>query len=297
MSEALDVVEDRLQDCLCNAPEPGFAALSDRIARADDGRLRPLLVLLGAEFGKSWGDGVIQAAVMVELLHISSVAGAHPSTAPGTDWLLARSAQLAAGLGPHALRLNAQTAGRLVGGQLRQLAGPAPGEDPVAHYFEVTASATASVLSLSLGVGALQAANPDRWVQDLIGYGEHLGVALHIADDLLVATAPAADTGDAPARDPFAPTPGLPALLARTDTTARGAELRRLLTTDAMTEATRQRALELLRTAPATRRAETALHQRLTAAVAAVGVLPSVPARRALYALVDFVALRTSRMG
>nr|UWU44284.1 putative polyprenyl diphosphate synthase [Streptomyces atrovirens] len=287
MSEALEVVEGRLRGHVSGAPRPGVADVSDLLGGSAGGRLRPFLVLLGAEFGESWENGVTEAAVMVELLHVSSVTGAES----GADWLLARSAQLAAGLGPRALELNARTAGRLVGAQLRQLAGPAPGEDPVAHYFEVTAGATAALLSLSLGVGALQAGTRADWVRALIGYGEHLGAALRIADDLLAVTAPAG--GDGARGDPFTGAPGLPRLLARTDTTARGAELRRLVTDGATTEAARRRALELLRASPATRRAEAALHERLAAAVSAVGILPPLPARRALYALCDVVALRT----
>ncbi|GCB51415.1 polyprenyl synthetase family protein [Streptomyces sp. NL15-2K] len=280
MGEALDAVGERLRD-----------HGDDRLVMTDERRLRSLLVRLGAEFGASGRDGVAQAAVMVELLHRASAADAHRGDVLRPDRLLARSAQLAAGLGTSVLQLHAQTAGRLAAGQMRELAGPAPGEDPVARYFEVAAGRTAALFALSLGSGALQAATPDRCVRALTDYGEHLGVALRIAEDLLATTAPAARTGHAPGKDPFDGAPGLPVLLARADTSARGAELRGLLTGDMPDEAARRRALELLRTAPATRRAEAALSGRLAAAVAALGVLPPLPARTTLHALCDLVAV------
>ncbi|OKK04821.1 polyprenyl diphosphate synthase [Streptomyces sp. CB03234] len=315
VADRLAAAEKRLQDSAADAPDVRVAELTSHVVRVGGKRLRPLLVVLGAEFGNWWTDGVLQAAVVVELVHVSSlyhddvmdaaatrhgVPSAHVrwgerTAVLGGDWLLARSAQLAAGLGPQVLRVNARTAGRLVSGQMRELVGPAPGEDPVSHYFQVTAGKTAALLAMALEIGALQAGAPEAYTAALSTYGEHLGAAFQIADDLLDLTAPPGDTGKEQGKDLLAGVPSLPALLARADDSSEGAELRALLTGGAVTDpADHRRALELFRDAPARQRAVGLMHQRLDLAREALEVLPPLPARRALDLLCDYVALRSS---
>ncbi|MFI5775163.1 polyprenyl synthetase family protein [Streptomyces sp. NPDC051658] len=315
MHEALAVAEKWLQDCAHDAPDPRIAALTGHLAAAGGKRLRPLLVLLGAEFGDPWQDGVIQAAVIAELVHISSlyhddimdgattrhgVVSANArwgdrAAVLGGDWLLARAARLAAGLVPAAIDLNARTADRLVSGQLCELTGPAPGEDPVAHYFEVTAGKTAALLAMSLGIGALQAGAPASQVAALTGYGEQLGIAFQIADDLLDLSAPAELTGKEQGKDLLAGVPSLPVLLVRAGDDTVDGELRALLADGAgASPDAHRRALELFRRSPVTAEAEELMHRRLERARACLGELPPLPARRALTALCDFVARRTA---
>ncbi|MGX6744188.1 polyprenyl synthetase family protein [Streptomyces xantholiticus] len=315
MADALDEAEKWLQDCANSAPEPRIAALTGHLAAAGGKRLRPLLVLLGAEFGEPWRDGVTQAAVIVELVHISSLHhddvmdradtrhgvpsvharwGERAAVLSG-DWLLARAAQLAADLGAEAVHLNAQTAGRLVSGQLRELTGPAPGEDPVAHYFQVTAGKTAALLSMSVGIGAVQAAAPASYVAALTEYGEQLGIAFQIADDLLDLASPAEVTGKEQGKDLLAGVPSLPVLLARSGEDAGDRELRALLEAGPTSDpAAHRRALQLFRRSPATAGAEALMHERLDRARTALEVLPDLPARRALAVLCDFIAHRTA---
>ncbi|MFJ7205909.1 polyprenyl synthetase family protein [Streptomyces sp. NPDC098789] len=315
MGDALAGAEKRLRDCATDAPDPRIADLTGHLAAAGGKRMRPVLVLLGAEFGDPWRDGVTDAAVIAELVHLSSlyhddimdeaetrhgvpsanVRWGSRAAVFGGDWLLARSAQLAAGLGPQALRLNAHTAGRLVAGQLRELTGPAPDEDPVGHYFEVVAGKTAALMAMALGIGALQAAAPAPYVRALTTYGEHLGAAFQIADDLLDLAAPADATGKERGKDLLAGVASLPVLLALADRSPQNEELRVLLAAGPVTEpAAHRRALELFATASATAGAAAIMHQRLAFARDALGVLPRCTARRALDALCDFVAFRTT---
>ncbi|MFE6700418.1 polyprenyl synthetase family protein [Streptomyces sp. NPDC057718] len=314
IAEALADAEKRLQSCAAGAPDPRIAEVTGHLVAAGGKRLRPLLVLLGAEFGEPWRDGVAQAAVVAELVHLASlhhddvmdgadtrhgVPSVHARWGErvavlGGDWLLARAAQLAAVLGAEAVRLNAHTAGRLVAGQLRELAGPAPGEDPVAHYFQVAAGKTAALLAMSLGIGAFQAAAPAPYAEALTEYGEQLGIAFQIADDLLDLDAPAEITGKEQGKDLLAGVPSLPVLLARAGEDDGDRELRALIEAGpAAGPAGHRRALELFGRSPATARARALMHERLELARTALGVLPDLPARRALGELCDVVALRS----
>ncbi|MTE22579.1 polyprenyl synthetase family protein [Streptomyces sp. TRM43335] len=314
LSEALAAAERRLRACSRDASDPRVAELTGHLTATGGKRLRTLLALLAAEFGDPSREGVVQAAVVAELVHVASLyhddvvdraATRHGvSTANvlwgnrmavlGGDWLLARAARLAADLVPRALGLNADTANRLIAGQLRELAGPAPGEDPVEHYFQVTAGKTAALLAMSLGVGALQAGAPDAVVDVLIEYGEQLGIAFQIADDLLDLASPEAFTGKERGKDLLAGVPSLPVLLAREDTDPRDAELRELIEAGSAAGGDwHLRVLELFSASRATARAEAIMHQRLARAKEALESLPPLPARRTLDALCDFVAFRT----
>ncbi|MEW2124641.1 polyprenyl synthetase family protein [Streptomyces sp. NPDC058369] len=315
MNEALAAAEKELQDCVHDAPDPRIAALTGHLAAAGGKRLRPLLVLLGAEFGDPWRDGVGRAAVIAELVHLSSlhhddvmdgaatrhgVASANArwgdrTAVLGGDWLLARAARLAAGLAPGVIQLNARTAARLVSGQLGELTGPADGEDLVAHYFHVAGGKTAALLAMSLGLGALQSGAPAPHVAALTEYGEQLGIAFQIADDLLDLASPAALTGKPQGMDLLAGVDSLPVLLARAGDDAADAELRALLSDGApLTPAGHRRALELFRRSPATAQAEALMRGRLTRARACLAGLPPLPARTALTALCDYVARGTA---
>lgn len=315
MRDALTEAEKWLQDCVGSALDPRIAAITRHLAAVGGKRLRPLLVLLGAEFGEPWREGVTQAAVIAELVHISSLH--HDDVMDGADtrhggpsvhaawgrraavfsgdWLLARAARIAAGLGAEAVDLNARTAGRLVAGQLRELTGPAPGQDPFAHYFKVTEGKTAALLSMSLRIGAVQAAAPAARVEALAEYGEQLGVAFQIADDLLDLTAPAEHTGKEQGMDLLAGIPSLPVLLALHGDEPGDRELRDLLAAGPTSgPGVHRRVLELFRRSPATAEAEALMRQRLDRARAQLEGLPELPARRALTRLCDYVALRTA---
>ncbi|WP_069171819.1 polyprenyl synthetase family protein [Streptomyces griseus] len=315
-AHALLAVEKRLLACAADAPDPRVAELVGHIATAGGKRLRPLLVLLGAEFGEPWRDGVVEAAVIAELVHISSLHhddvmdgaelrhgvasvnalwGARLAVAGG-NWLLARAARLAAELGPEMVRFQADVASELVEGQLRELTGPGEGEDPVAHFFRVTSGKTAALLAMALRAGALHAGAPAAYGGALDEYGRQLGVAFQISDDLLDLVAPASSTGKELGKDLAAGVPSLPVVLAATDRRPAGAELRELLSSGPLDDPRdRRRALDLFAASPAPAAAAAHLGHRLRLAREALGVLPPGPARRALHALCDYVDSRVAR--
>ncbi|MFI8814198.1 MULTISPECIES: polyprenyl synthetase family protein [unclassified Streptomyces] len=315
-AESLLAVEKRLLDCASGAPDPRVAELTCHLAAAGGKRLRPLLVLLGAEFGESWRDGIVDAAVIAELVHISSLYhddvmdgaalrhGVDSANArwgerlavAGGNWLLARAARLAAELGPDMVRFQADVASELVVGQLREMTGPAEGEDPVSHFFQVTSGKTAALLSMSLGAGALRAGAPAAHRAALAEYGLQLGIAFQISDDLLDLAAPAELTGKEQGTDLAVGVPSLPVLLATADPGPAGAELRELLAAGPLEDpGDRRRALELFAASPAPAAARAHLRQRLDRAGAVLDTLPPGPARRALHALCDYVDTRVAR--
>ncbi|MFJ9012538.1 polyprenyl synthetase family protein [Streptomyces canus] len=176
-----------------------------RLLRAGNGlRLRPVLVLLAAQFGDPHAPGVVPAAVVLELTHLAalahdSVRGAgaagHTKTDPGAlpetsiallagDFLFARASQLLADLGPDAVREQTAAYERLVTGQILSRTGPGEDCDPVAHNREVAAARTGSLTGVAGRLGALAAGTADFVGDALTRYGERLGTALGLTDDV-----------------------------------------------------------------------------------------------------------------
>ncbi|GKQ35509.1 polyprenyl synthetase family protein [Streptomyces sp. A012304] len=314
MLRNLGLVEERLLACVGEASAPLLADVAGHLVVAGGKRMRPLLTLLGAEFGDPGRAGVVEAAVVSELIHTASLhhddvmdeasmrhgvisvnAGWGNTVAVRSgNWLLAKAAQLSADLTRQAIPLQAEASERLVRGQVLELTGPAVPEDRLAHYFGVISDKSASLIAFALRLGALQAGAPRGTDEALARYGEHLGVAFQIADDLLDITAPSWQLGKEQGKDLAVGVAGLPVLLVVDGTDPADAELRALLDRpDGIPDEARERALTLLQRSAALPRARAMMDERLAWARSALSELPPGAARRALDALCDFVASRS----
>jgi heptaprenyl diphosphate synthase len=168
-------------------------------------RVRPLLTLIAAEFGDSSSSDLILAGQVVELIHLATlyhddvmddadlrrgVTTAHVKWSNSVaiitgDLLLARASSLAAELGDEMVRLHASTFERLCLGQLHETTGPAANADPIEHYLQVLADKTGSLIASSALAGAMVAGAPMSVREPLRQFGEKIGVAFQIIDDVL----------------------------------------------------------------------------------------------------------------
>lgn len=230
----LSLVEERLRDSVTHTDQLADDA-SRHLVNAGGKRLRPLLTLLTAELGHGGRREVLDAAVVVELTHLATLyhddvmdsaplrrgaPSAHEvwgnSVAILTgDLLFARASTTVAGLGPDAVRIQAQTFERLCLGQLHETVGPQGGEDPVDHYLQVLADKTASLIATSARFGAMFAGCRPDIVDTVTEFGEKVGVAFQLADDVIDLTSDGAVTGKTPGTDLREGVPTMPALLLR----------------------------------------------------------------------------------
>ena len=148
---------------------------------------------------------VVPAAVVVELTHLATLyhddvmdeapvrRGAPSANARWGnsiailvgDYLFARAADIAAELGPEAVRIQARTFARLVHGQIAETVGPRDGATRSQHYLQVIADKTGSLIGTSARFGGMFSGAPPDHVEALAGYGETIGVAFQLSDDLL----------------------------------------------------------------------------------------------------------------
>ncbi|MET0135294.1 MAG: polyprenyl synthetase family protein, partial [Kibdelosporangium sp.] len=273
-------------------------------------RFRPMMVLLGAEFGRRC-DEVLDAAVVSELVHVATLYHddvmdeapiRHGVVTANTRWsnttavllgdyLLAKAAELGADLGADALRLQVRTLGRLVRGQIEESVGARPGVDRAGHCLRVMSDKSASLISMAVRLGAMVSGANNVVTSSLDLYGELLGVAFQIADDVLDISATARELGKQPGTDLREGIVTLPVVFA----VQHDPDLAGLLMSGPITDETaRAEAVAVLRASPGLDRARAEAARHAHRAKEMLGDLPDIPARAALAALCDFVTSRTS---
>ena len=293
---------------------PFVTETSRHLVDAGGKRFRPLLVLLAAQFGDPDAPGVVPSAVVVELTHLATLyhddvmdeaalrRGAESANARWDntvailtgDFLFARASDLLADLGPEAVRLQARTFERLVTGQIRETVGPAADDDPVEHYLSVLADKTGSLIATSGRFGAMLAGADGDVVETMTSFGERIGVAFQLSDDLLDLLSDTAESGKTPGTDLREGVPTLPVLLVRRSPRAEDARLLELLDSGLHADADHAEALALMRAHPAVAQAQSEVRRWAQEARSVLGPLPAGPARDALAALCDQVVGRAT---
>jgi len=221
------------------------------------------------------------------------------------DFLFAEASGILSGLGPEAVRIQAETFGRLVAGQMAETIGLRPGQDPLDHYMHVITEKTGSLIATSGRFGAMFSGAPAEAATRIAAACEQLGVAWQLSDDVIDIASDSAQSGKTPGTDLRQGVRTLPVLYALRSTPAAvqgqaagtseaDRRLRWLLTeADLTEEALLTEALALLRAHPALADARADVLSWAQGARNDLMALPDVPARAAFLALCDFVEKRT----
>jgi geranylgeranyl pyrophosphate synthase len=257
------------------------AALTEAAAgtlAAGGKRLRPLLVLLCA--GAEEGEAPVRAGAAVELVHTATLVhddvvdraalrrgrptvfaahGRETATATG-DFVFSRAFALLAENGDEAqVQVLADACLALALGELAQRRDAYRGDVTEDRYVQRCGLKTASLFAAACRLGALAARRPPAEAAALAEFGQDLGVAFQMLDDLLDVSGPAERTGKHRGTDLLDGTVTLPLILAgRQDPALAALDLRgiatreqaeavcdRIAATDAL-ELTRARAGELV---------------------------------------------------
>ena len=286
-------------------------------------RVRPVLTLLAAQLGSGNNDNVIKAAQAIEITHLASlyhddvmdeaqmrrgvpsaqkVWGNSVAILTG-DLLFARASKLVAALGERALVLQANTFERLCLGQLHETLGPRPDEDPVEHYLQVLADKTGSLIATAGEIGVLFSVAPEDYVFPVRMFGEKVGVAFQLIDDIIDMSAETDVTGKTAGTDLRAGVSTLPLLYlrkqAKTDQDA--ADLLTRIERDVNAafygeadEDDLAAAVAELREHPVTARTLDEARRWAADAVAALAPLPEGPVKKALTRFADSIVERSN---
>jgi len=246
--DGLAAVDDLLRSVV-DHEDPFIAQASAHLSAAGGKRFRPMLTLLAAELGSGINDEVITAATGVELTHLASLyhddvmdeadmrrgvvsANARYGNSEAIlvgDLLFGKASELVAGLGSVAVKIQAQTFVRLCSGQIRD-ARPVPdGVDPIDYYLGVLADKTGVLIATAARYGAMFSGCSPETVAIMGQYGERLGIAFQLADDLLDITSESAESGKEPGMDLREGVATLPVLLVRQSTDPADDRLKELI--------------------------------------------------------------------
>src|ERR671921_2113967 len=274
LADGLGRVEEELTRAV-GSEHPFVREAAGHLMAAGGKRFRPMLALLAAHLGNAARADVVRAAVVCELTHLATLyhddvmdeavvrRGAPSANSRWSnsiailtgDLLFARASDLLADLGPEAVRIQARTFERLVTGQIRETVGAEPGDDPVAHYLDVLADKTGSLVATSARFGASFAGVDEPLVAALTAFGEEVGVAFQLSDDLLDIVSQGGASGKSPGTDLREGIATLPVLFALAGDDPADARLRELVSRPVTDDAEHAEALALLRSSAALRRA------------------------------------------
>ncbi len=314
VSSCMAEVEKQLRSAISSS-DPLADATSRHLVEAGGKRIRPLLTILASHLGDSTRPEVVQAAVVVELTHLATlyhddvmdsapfrrgaptaheVWGNSVAILTG-DLIFARASILVSELGGEALGIQARTFERLCLGQLHETVGPAEGDDAVEHYLSVIADKTGSLVAASGQLGALFANTPREIVEIMTVYGEKVGVAFQLADDVIDVTGLKVKSGKSPGTDLREGVPTLPVLLLRKAALAgdrSAAAVLELVDGDLSSDAALMQAVEAVREHPQTQQAWAYAQQWADDAVAALDPLPEGVVKQALSSFAQAVVSR-----
>lgn len=216
----LKKVEDLMRSHI-KGDYPLVVETSRHLVEAGGKRLRPLLTLLSAQFGDSTNYDIIKAAVCCELTHLATlyhddvmddaalrrgVISANKKWDNAVailtgDYLFSKVSDMLADIGPEAVKLQAKTFERLVIGQIKETQGKSEGLSQIDHYMKVVADKTGSLIATSARFGALLSGASMEVVETLTKFGEKIGVAFQVADDLLDIASNETASGKTPGTD------------------------------------------------------------------------------------------------
>ncbi len=275
---------------------------------------RPTLALLASETAGTPAPRVVTLAAVVELMHLASLVHddsvdhsalrrglptvnslfSHQVSVIMGDFLYSRALEALVGMGDlDLLRVLTGVSTQLTIGEMRQLAAVDALSFSEADYEALIRAKTASLLSAACETGAMCGAAQHR--DALRRYGERLGMAFQVADDILDYTETASVTGKPSGSDLREHKVTLPliAALPRLSPVGRG-QVEALIATDTPTDEQIADVITLVTAADgietARRRGEQFAHE----AEEALESLPDTPARTALADAILYVMDRRS---
>ncbi len=306
----LDRVETGLRDAVASG-QPMVRDAAGHVLAGGGKRFRPMLVLLAGRLGNydATDKQLVDCAVAIELTHLATlyhddvmdeadVRRGRPSANArfdnrvailAGDWLFARASAIAADLGTYPSRVLADTIAAVCEGQIMESEHTGTPDQSVGRYLETIKRKTAALLATSTHLGAWLAGTDAAVVDAVTEYGEALGMAFQLSDDVLDIAGVQEESGKVPGTDLREGVWTLPVLETLAGLSPLSDDLRAALSRSDVDEA-----LRILRSNGSLDRATSAAGTWSNRAVAALGAVPAGTGRDALEQLAAFVTHRSA---
>jgi octaprenyl-diphosphate synthase len=310
----MEAVGRVIRDRMASEHAPRIPEVTAHLVEAGGKRLRPMLTLATARMCGYDGDDHIKLAATVEFIHTATLL--HDDVVDGSsqrrgrptanllwdnkssvlvgDYLFARSFQLMVETGSiRVLDILADAAATIAEGEVLQLTTAQNLATDAETYLKVVRGKTAALFAAATEVGGVIAARPADDVEALRVYGDALGIAFQMVDDLLDVAGDAAVTGKNVGddfRDRKLTLPFIKAV-AKADADERAFWVRTIEKGD-QDDADLETALSLLRRHGAIEETRAEAMGWAATAKAALSTLPAHPVRDMLADLSDYVVAR-----
>ncbi len=313
LTQGLAKVEELLESHI-QGDYPLVEETSRHLVLAGGKRLRPLLVLLTSHLGTERGMDIYKAAVACELTHLGTlyhddvmdeaalrrgVSSANYRWGNAVailtgDYLFAKTSALLAEVGPEAVLLQALTFERLVIGQIQETQGPASGEDAMEHYMKVVANKTASLISTSARFGAMLSGADPRITETMTEFGEVIGIAFQLADDIIDIASESRESGKVPGTDLKEGIPTLVTLLVQQSSDPADNDLKEILRAPIEDDQVLADVLTRLRSHTSLKEAKARLSAIAQRAERLLEDLPESTVKQAFFGLIGAIVNRTA---
>ncbi|WP_299947070.1 polyprenyl synthetase family protein [uncultured Ruegeria sp.] len=195
---------------------PRIPEVTAHLVEAGGKRLRPMLTLAAAQLFGYAGDHHVKLAATVEFIHTATLLHDDVVDESGQrrgrptanllwdnkssvlvgDYLFSRSFQLMVETGSlRVLDILANASATIAEGEVLQMTASTDLGTDEGVYLQVVRGKTAALFSAATEVGGVIAGASDRQIKALYDYGDALGIAFQIADDLLDYQGNSAATG------------------------------------------------------------------------------------------------------
>jgi heptaprenyl diphosphate synthase len=307
----LEEVEVALARSVEASDVPLVSEAAGHLLAAGGKRFRPLLVLLGGHFGDASDGRLIPGAVAIELTHLATLhhddvideAQSRRGTASVNarwdntvailtgDFLFARASEISSDLGTDVTRLLAATIARVCEGQIREIQGAGRVDADEASYLDVIRRKTAALIATSCRLGGMLSGSERDEVDGLTEYGQALGMAFQMSDDIMDLVSDRTTLGKDPGADLREGVYTLPVIYALRES-ARREELRALLAPGPPDGDRLTAALDIVRADGSLDPARAMVGAEVRRAIGAAEGLAEGRSRDALVHLAEFIATR-----
>tara|TARA_R110002110_G_scaffold6407_49_gene32047 strand:- start:1810 stop:2808 length:999 start_codon:yes stop_codon:yes gene_type:complete len=206
LSGDLDAVGLLIRERMASEHAPRIPEVTAHLVEAGGKRLRPMLTLAAARMCGYGGPYHVHLAATVEFIHTATLLHDdvvdeseqrrgrptanllwdNQSSVLVGDYLFARSFQLMTEPGSMpVMRILSNAAATIAEGEVLQLTAAQNLATDEAIYLQVVRGKTAALFSAATEVGGVIAGAPEAHVKALYDYGDALGIAFQIVDDLL----------------------------------------------------------------------------------------------------------------
>lgn len=202
----MEAVNDMIRTRMASEHAPRIPEVTAHLVEAGGKRLRPMLTLAAARMCGYDGPYHVHLAATVEFIHTATLLHDdvvdesdkrrgrptanllwdNSSSVLVGDYLFARSFQLMVETGSlRVLDILANAAATIAEGEVLQLSAASDLATTEDTYLKIVRGKTAALFSAATEVGGVIAEVPEEQVKALFDYGDALGIAFQMVDDLL----------------------------------------------------------------------------------------------------------------